>query len=134
MQRQIMMTQQDRTKLQKMISDILLTEVDGTEHVHALDGEMSRAAVVASDEIPPDVITMRSRVRLSFGDGEDEEYTLVYPDEADLSENRISVLSPVGTAILGYRADDVISWDVPDGSIDISVKSVVYQPEAAGDE
>lgn len=134
MQRQIMMTQQDRTKLQKMISDILLTEVDGTEHVRALDGEMSRAAVVASDEIPPDVITMRSRVRLSFGDGEDEEYTLVYPDEADLSENRISVLSPVGTAILGYRADDVISWDVPDGSIDISVKSVVYQPEAAGDE
>ncbi len=134
MQRQIMMTQQDRTRLQKMISDILLTEVDGTEHVRALDSEMSRAAVVASDEIPPDVITMRSRVRLSFGDGEDEEYTLVYPDEADLSENRISVLSPVGTAILGYRAGDVIDWDVPDGSIDIRVKSVVYQPEAAGDE
>ena len=134
MQRQIMMTQQDRIRLQKMISDILLTEVDGTEHVRALDGEMNRAAVVASDEIPPDVITMRSRVRLSFGDGEDEEYTLVYPDEADLSENRISVLSPVGTAILGYRAGDVIDWDVPDGSIDIRVKSVVYQPEAAGDE
>ncbi len=134
MQRQIMMTQQDRIRLQKMISDILLTEVDGTEHVRALDGEMSRAAVVASDEIPPDVITMRSRVRLSFGDSEDEEYTLVYPDEADLSENRISVLSPVGTAILGYRAGDVIDWDVPDGSIDIRVKSVVYQPEAAGDE
>ncbi len=134
MQRQIMMTEKDRVKLQKMISDILLTEIDGTEHVRALDDEMSRAVFLPSGEIPSDVITMRSRVRLSFGDGEDEEYTLVYPDEADLSENRISVLSPVGTAILGYRAGDVISWDVPDGSIAIRVKSVVYQPEAAGDE
>ena len=134
MKRQIMMTQQDKSRLQKMISDILQMEVDGTEHVRALDDEMQCATVVASDEIPPDVITMRSRVRMSFGDSEDEEYSLVYPDEADLSENRISVLSPVGTAILGYRAGDVIDWNVPDGSIDIRVKSVVYQPEAAGDE
>ena len=134
MQRQIMMTQQDKSRLQKMISDILLTEVNGTEHVRALDGEMSRAAVVNAGEIPPDVITMGSRVRLSFADGEDEEYTLVYPDEADLSENRISVLSPVGTAIFGYRAGDVVDWNVPDGTIAINVKDIVYQPEAAGDE
>ncbi len=134
MEKQIMMTQQDRTKLRKMIGDILLTELDGTGHVRALDVELERAAAVDSAEIPPDVITMRSRVRLAFGDDEDEEYTLVYPEEADMSENRISVLSPVGTAILGYRAGDVVSWDVPDGSIAIRINSVVYQPEAAGDE
>ena len=134
MEKQIMLTQQDRTKLRKMISDILLTELDGTGHVSALDVELERAAAVDSAEIPPDVITMRSRVRLAFGDDEDEEYTLVYPEEADMSENRISVLSPVGTAILGYRAGDVVSWDVPDGSIAIRINSVVYQPEAAGDE
>lgn len=134
MQRQIMMTQQDKSRLQKMISDILLTEVNGIEHVRALDGEMSRAAVVNAGEIPPDVITMGSRVRLSFADGEDEEYTLVYPDEADLSENRISVLSPIGTAIFGYRAGDVVDWNVPDGTIAINVKDIVYQPEAAGEE
>ncbi len=134
MKRRIMMTEKDRDKLQEMINDILLTEVDGTEHVKALDDEMQRAAFLPSHKIPPDVITMRSKVCLSFGDGEDEEYTLVYPDEADLSENRISVLSPVGTAILGYRAGDVIKWSVPDGSVAIRIKSVVYQPEAAGDE
>jgi regulator of nucleoside diphosphate kinase len=134
MARQIIMTESDRVKLQKMVSDILLTEVDGTEHVRSLDAEMRRAVVVPSGQVPPDVITMHSKALLSFDDGEDELYTLVYPDEADLSENRVSVLSPVGTAILGYRTGDVVDWDVPEGSMAIQVKSVEYQPEAAGDE
>jgi regulator of nucleoside diphosphate kinase len=128
------MTEPDRAKLQKMVSDILLTEVDGTDHVRALDAEMRRAIVLPAGQVPPDVITMHSKAILSFGGGEDEEYTLVYPDEADLSENLVSVLSPVGTAILGYRAGDVVDWEVPDGAVAIHVKSVVYQPEAAGDE
>ena len=134
MVRQIIMTEPDRVKLQKIISDILLTEVDGTDHVRALDAEMRRAVVLPSGQVPSDVITMHSKAVISFGDGEDEIYTLVYPDEADLTENMVSVLSPVGTAILGYRAGDVVDWEVPDGTVAIHVKSVVYQPEAAGDE
>jgi len=134
MVRQIIITEPDRVKLQKLISDILQTEVDGTDHVRALDAEMRRAAVLPSGQVPSDVITMHSKVVLSFGDGEDEIYTLVYPDEANLAENMVSVLSPVGTAILGYRAGDVVDWEVPDGTVAIHVKEVVYQPEAAGDE
>ena len=104
------------------------------DHVRALDAELQRAKAVPSGKVPSDVITMNSKAILSFDDGEDEEYTLVYPDEANLAENKLSVLSPVGTAILGYRAGDVVNWKVPEGSVTIRVKSVVYQPEAAGDE
>jgi len=132
MARQIIITEKDRVKLQEIVSDILLTEVDGVDHVRALDAEMQRAKVVPSGKVPSDVITMNSKAILSFDDGEDEEYTLVYPDEANLAENKLSVLSPVGTAILGYRAGDVVDWKVPEGTVTIRVKSVVYQPEAAG--
>ena len=110
MTRQIIMTEADNAKLRKMINEILYSEVDGVGHVRVLDAEMNLARLAPAGKVPPDVITMHSRVVLSFdGDGE-EEYTLVYPDEADLSENRVSVLSPVGTAILGYRAGDIIRW------------------------
>lgn len=134
MPRQIIMTEPDKTKLQKMIDDILMSEVDGIQHVRVLDAEMGRAKVLPPGKVPPDVITMHSTVLLSFGDAEDETYTLVYPDEADLAENRVSVLSPIGTAILGYRAGNVVDWEVPDGRIAIHIKSITYQPEAAGDE
>jgi len=134
MARQIIITEKDRVRLQEIVSDILLTEVDGVDHVRALDAEMRRARVVPSGKVPSDVITMNSKVVLSFDGGEDEEYTLVYPDEANLAENKLSVLSPVGTAILGYRAGDVVNWEVPEGNVTIAIKSVVYQPEAAGDE
>jgi regulator of nucleoside diphosphate kinase len=121
-------------KLQKMIRDILQTEVDGTEHVRTLDAELRRAAIVPAGQVPSDVITMHTKVLLAFDDGEDETYSLVYPNEADMSENMVSVLSPIGTAILGYRAGDVVEWSVPDGTVAIHVKSIEYQPEAAGDE
>ena len=134
MARQIIITEKDRVRLQEIVSDILLTEIDGVDHVRALDAEMRRAKVVPSGKVPSDVITMHSKVILSFDGGEDEEYTLVYPDEANLAENKLSVLSPVGTAILGYRAGDVVNWEVPEGNVTIAIKSVVYQPEAAGDE
>jgi regulator of nucleoside diphosphate kinase len=134
MARQIIITEKDRVRLQEIVSDILLTEVDGVDHVRALDAEMQRAKVVPSGKVPSDVITMHSKVILSFDGGDDEEYTLVYPDEANLAENKLSVLSPVGTAILGYRAGDLVNLEVPEGIVTICVKSVVYQPEAAGDD
>jgi len=101
MARQIIITEKDRVRLQEIVSDILLTEVDGVDHVRALDAEMRRARVVPSGKVPSDVITMNSKVVLSFDGGEDEEYTLVYPDEANIAENKLSVLSPVGKEIMG---------------------------------
>ena len=60
-------------------------------------------------------------------------YALVFPQDADLAQGKISVLAPIGTAMLGYRVGDVFSWQVPSGERRIKVEAILYQPEAAGD-
>ena len=60
-------------------------------------------------------------------------YSLVFPNEADLSQGKISVLAPIGTAMLGYQAGEIIEWDVPAGLKRFKVEEVLYQPEGAGD-
>jgi len=80
------------------------------------------------------VITMNSRVCLQdLETGEDLVYTLAFPTDADLESGKISVLAPIGTAMIGYRVGDIIKWQVPAGTRKFKVKSMHYQPEAAGD-
>jgi regulator of nucleoside diphosphate kinase len=82
--------------------------------------------------VPPDVITMNSEVRLMDVDsGEVKVYKLVFPTQTR-TENSLSVLAPIGTAILGYRVGDVIEWRVPKGVRRLKVLEVLFQPEAAG--
>ncbi|RAU82055.1 nucleoside diphosphate kinase regulator [Pontibacter arcticus] len=99
-----------------------------------LGEELKRAKRVASEEIPSDVITMNSRVLLKDLDkGTEIEITLVYPKDADIQSRRISILAPVGTAILGCKEGDVVEWPVPSGTIHYKVVKVLFQPEATGD-
>ncbi|WP_228767808.1 GreA/GreB family elongation factor [Candidatus Velamenicoccus archaeovorus] len=63
--------------------------------------------------------------------GKDEFYQLVYPEDADIEQNKISILAPIGTAILGYKVGDVIEWKVPAGVRRLKIKKILYQPEAA---
>jgi regulator of nucleoside diphosphate kinase len=85
-------------------------------------------------EIPDDVITMNSTFRLrNIDTAEETVYTLVFPGEADSSKGKISILAPIGTAVLGYKLGDVIEWEVPAGRKRFKVEEIVYQPEAAGD-
>ena len=75
--------------------------------------------------MPEDVVTMNSTVRVrDLETGEVDTYTLVYPHEADIEENKLSVLAPVGTALLGYRAGDVVEWPVPAGITRFRVEEV----------
>jgi regulator of nucleoside diphosphate kinase len=103
-------------------------------YLEELDDELDRAEIVKPEEIPTDVITMNSTFRLSDLDsGEEVVYTLVFPAKADSANGKISILAPVGTAVLGYRVGDTVEWKVPAGLKRLKVKEVVYQPEAAGD-
>ena len=132
--RQIYITKVDKERLQKLID--MEKEFHGVakDSLFDLERELARALVVVSEEIPKDVITMNSKVLLKDLDSQEEmTYTLVYPENADLLEDKISVLAPVGTAILGYRVGDVLDWPVPDGVLHLSVQEILYQPEAAGD-
>jgi regulator of nucleoside diphosphate kinase len=98
-----------------------------------LEEELAQAEVVNPEDIPQDVITMRSKVRLKdLKSGQIVMYSLVFPSEANSNEGQISVLAPIGTALLGNRSGDVVESRVPSGLRRLKVKEIVYQPEAAG--
>ncbi len=133
-ERTIYITEQDRSRLWHLITNAKYADYRGSKYVEALVGELERAVVVEPKSVPADVITMNSRVQLvDLESGEMMVYTLVFPQDADLAQGKISVLAPVGTAMLGYRVGDVFSWQVPSGERRIKVESILYQPEAAGD-
>ena len=132
--RTIFITEQDRSRLRQLMANARYAEYRGSQYFEALVGELERGVVVEPKSVPPDVITMNSRVQLvDLESGEAMEYTLVFPQDADLAQGKISVLAPIGTAMLGYRVGDVFSWQVPSGERRIKVEAILYQPEAAGD-
>lgn len=99
-----------------------------------LKDELDRGQVVAPMQVPRAVVTMNSRVRLrDLGTDECETYTLVYPEAADINLEKLSVLAPLGTALLGTRSGQVIEFNTPGGWRRLKVERILYQPEAAGD-
>lgn len=98
-------------------------------HLHELKAELERAIVRLADEVPPDVITMQARVRVrDLATGREDEYTLVLPAEADIAARRISVLAPLGTALLGYREGDEVEWRMPGGLRRLRIVKVTREP------
>ena len=132
MRDRIYITETDHEKLRRLIAGRRGSRTDA-DHLHALEEELERAEVLDDQQaVPPDVITMGSEVRLMDVDsGEIKEYKLVFPSQAR-TETSLSVLAPIGTAILGYRVGDVIEWPVPKGTRRLKVLNVLFQPEAAG--
>ena len=131
----INITMADHERLTKLIEIARERESVGNhEYLDRLEEELDRAEVVQQQDIPADVITMRSTVRLKDLDTSEEMiYRLVFPTEANYEEGNISVLAPIGTAMLGYRRDDVIEWEVPSGVRRLRVEEVLYQPESRGE-
>jgi regulator of nucleoside diphosphate kinase len=127
---QIVLSRFDQERLEK-----LLAKVGARPDLDALRAEIDRAEVVEPEQIPPNRVTMNSRVRFVDEKSKDEhEITLVFPAHADVEKNRISVLAPVGSALLGISVGDTIEWPLPNGrSRRLRVVAVTYQPEAAGD-
>jgi regulator of nucleoside diphosphate kinase len=77
---------------------------------------------------------MNSVVSISFSEsGRNQEFKIVYPDEANFKEKKVSIFSPIATALLGFRVGDLIEWMLPGGLTEIRIDRIIYQPEAAGD-
>lgn len=127
-------TDLDRRRLGTLIDRSIQLDSFQRRYLSDLEHELERARTIDAADVPPDVVTMNSTVELSDLDtGETTNYTLVYPEEADVLNNRISVLAPVGTAILGYRVGDVVRCPAPEGSVRIRIDNLLYQPERVGD-
>ncbi len=128
--RNICITQEDLTRLEELLFSLPAKRerADLTE----LETEIKRAKIVESAQIPSSIVTMNSQVRLRDLDSKETMiFTLVFPDEANIDSGKISVLSPIGTAILGYATGKTIAWQVPAGKRRIKIEEVLYQPEAA---
>lgn len=98
-----------------------------------LERELERAVVVEPDEVPPTIVTMNSEVQVVDVDsGERRTLTLVFPSMAEIESGRVSVLAPLGTALLGSCEGAAVTWQTPRGERRLRVESIVYQPEAAG--
>lgn len=98
-----------------------------------LERELSRAIVVKPTQVPATVVTMNSRVEVLYLDTDERRsLTLVFPPTAGVDASRVSVLAPLGTALLGSREGDTVEWETPRGVRRVCVERVVYQPEAAG--
>jgi regulator of nucleoside diphosphate kinase len=132
-ERQIWITTFDLERLSGLIDGVRAAGPQKKAYLAQLEKELERARVVAPRDIPGDVITMNSTARIrDLESGAETSYTLVFPADARIEENRISVLSAIGTALIGYRVGDVIEWQVPSGKKRLKVEGILYQPEASG--
>ena len=129
MRDRIFITEPDHDKLLRLIAGRRASRID-THNLDELEQELDRAEVLGEDDaVPSDVITMNSAVRLlDLDTGEIKMYRLVFPADAR-TQDALSVLAPIGTAILGYRVGSVIEWEVPRGVRRLKVLDVLSQPE-----
>ena len=111
----IYFSERDYERLKGLV-DGRVHQRSGRSMVMQLARELDRAEIVSEGALPDDVVAMHSTVRLVDLDTDAEHvYTVVFPHEADADHGRISVLAPIGTAVLGYRTGDVVEWEVPAG-------------------
>jgi regulator of nucleoside diphosphate kinase len=128
---QILVTREDKKRLLRVLPRIG-TEYADREDLALLGEELERAVEVEPEAMPADVVTLNSTVRVTdLETSAAMDYTVVMPGEANYDAGRISVLAPLGTALLGYRVGDEIEWEVPRGVRRIRIDAVLYQPEAA---
>jgi regulator of nucleoside diphosphate kinase len=128
MARTIFITEGDLVELRRMI-DHTDSNGDGP-YLTNLQAELGRAKIVAAEDVPRDAVTMNSKVLLYDLDTREREmFELVYPWHADADNNRVSVLAPIGTALIGARVGDVIRWPVPAGVLRFRIEDLIYQPE-----
>ncbi len=127
----ILVTATDLSRLQNHLERVEDRLADAAE---ALGDELLRAKIIPSEEAPETLVTMNSTVVFeNLSTGREREVTLVYPNEANPEKGRVSVLAPVGSALLGLSVGQEIEWPLPDGSrARFRIKRIVFQPEAEG--
>ena len=132
--KKVTLTKNDYTRIYKAITDAKNSKTINSNEAEKLLSELSKAEIVPSEKIDKDVVTMNSEVKLFFENTQKEQsFKIVYPQDANLKENKISIFSPIATALIGYKIGGEIEWIVPSGMTKIKIVELLYQPEAAGD-
>jgi len=131
----IYITDNDMRRLRELIMVARQFKKEEEKYLQDLEAELNRGKIIKSQDIPQDIITMNSEVHLrDLNTKEEITYQLVFPDQADASQGRVSILAPIGMALLGYSVGDIIEWKVPAGVAKLQVEKIIYQPEANGED
>jgi regulator of nucleoside diphosphate kinase len=127
----ITISELDVDRLERLLEQVSSKVLPGIE---ALETEIGRAKILAPQKMPKDVVTMNSEVKFKVSGSTDTfDLTLVYPKDLDSSGKKISILAPVGSAMIGLKEGDSIEWPKPGGGImNVTIDEVVYQPERDG--
>jgi regulator of nucleoside diphosphate kinase len=132
--RQMLVTAHDARRLIELMVRSEGSHGPDRDHLEALAEKLERAVVVPPEAVPPDVVTIHSEVRIHHLDSDTvATYTLAYPGRREAA-NAVSVLAPLGTAMLGCREGDEVDWQAPGGRKRFAVLEVIHQPEAAARE
>lgn len=131
----IYITKTDRERLGNLIEGVRNQDDQANfTYVNRLEEELEFAEVVSPEDIPANVVTMRSKVKLKDLDtGEEKIYSIVFPSEANYEEGKISILAPLATALLGYKQGDTVEFKAPSRLRRLKIEKIIYQPESAGD-
>ena len=131
----ITVTQVDFLRLTTLVKTLRENKSVDPVYLEFLGLELQKAIMVDSKLITPDFVTMNSVLNVVFLDsGKTMELRLVYPQNANFAKGLISVLSPLGCALLGYKAGDVVTFKAPKGEQKVKIEKVIYQPEANGED
>ena len=131
----IYITKKDRERLGGLIQQVRIqNDRAHLGYVNRLEEELEEAEIVAPEAIPPDVVTMRSKVKLKDLDTNEERvYSIVFPSEANSDEGKISILAPLATALLGFRSGETVEFQAPTRLRRLKIEEILYQPESSGD-
>lgn len=124
----ILITEKDLLRLRNILS------YETSDEFENLEIELERAKIITDLEVPPDLVTMNSRVRfMNLQDKKEMIASIVYPHDANFADGKISVLASLGSALIGLRVGQEINWMFPDGKTrTLKMLEVLYQPEANG--
>lgn len=133
MEDNIKITDHDYVRLYNLVNRTKKYKNEELSNISVLENEIRRAERVDSKEISPDIVTMNSLIELvDLDTNKSMTIKLVYPKDADYRLGKISVLSLLGSAILGYKVGSRISFEVPRGKKEVTIRNIIYQPESNG--
>lgn len=134
MERALHLTDYDYERLELLLDNMNRVPQNRREDLSRLEDDLATCRIVASEEMPANIVTIHSKVRyLDLDTNKERVVTLVFPSNADISKGRISIVVPLGAAIIGRAAGDTVSMKIFNGTMNIRIEAVLYQPEAAGD-
>lgn len=125
----IYLSSEDHVRLQKVVDNLIEDGGQNDEPLKKLQAELKRAVILDPSALPQNVVTLYTRVRLrDLEDGELDEWVLTMPEEADVDKQQLSILAPIGTAIIGMSEGDDFDWETPGGMRRLKIESVEHVP------